>query len=219
MKFDCSLKGVGEFLLKFADTLNIGSFDLMGTSHGGGVAIMAAAADVRAHGLAERRVRKLMLVAPVNPWSWGRPWLVRIFTSAAGRVCSRAAFLVLHRWHRWLLGRMYGDPRRMEPGASSAYAAHCAIPGTLPHLMNVLRCWRADIASLDGALGKIRGIPALLVWGTRDPAILPSSAEPLARCFEHAEVRTIDGAGHLPYEEMPKEFNRMTAEFLVSSFE
>jgi pimeloyl-ACP methyl ester carboxylesterase len=48
--------------------------------------------------------------------------------------------------------------------------------------------------------------------------VLPSSAEPLAQCFDHAQIRMIQGAGHLPYEETPEEFNAAAKQFLVSSF-
>src|SRR6476646_7177407 len=49
-----------ERLLQFLDGVGVASCDLLGTSHGGAVAMMTAA-------LAPERVRRLILVAPVNP--------------------------------------------------------------------------------------------------------------------------------------------------------
>src|ERR1700733_4456924 len=57
-----SLCAHAERLLRFLDAMGIASCDLLGTSHGGAVAMMTAA-------LAPERVRSLILVAPVNPWS------------------------------------------------------------------------------------------------------------------------------------------------------
>ena len=50
-----------ERLLRFLDNVGVESCDLLGTSHGGAIAMRAAA-------LAPERVRSLILVAPVNPW-------------------------------------------------------------------------------------------------------------------------------------------------------
>ena len=59
---DCRLRAHAERLLRFLDGVGVNSCDLLGTSHGGAVAMMAAA-------LAPERIRSLILVAPVNPWS------------------------------------------------------------------------------------------------------------------------------------------------------
>ena len=61
-RLDCCLRASAERLLRFLDSAAIVSCDLLGTSHGGAVAMMAAA-------IAPERIRRLILVAPVNPWS------------------------------------------------------------------------------------------------------------------------------------------------------
>src|SRR5258708_11916560 len=71
---DCSARATAERVLEFADALRITDFDLLGTSHGGGVAIMVAAvcAEGRAEGRAARsdvRVKRPVLLAPINPRS------------------------------------------------------------------------------------------------------------------------------------------------------
>jgi pimeloyl-ACP methyl ester carboxylesterase len=67
---------------------------------------------------------------------------------------------------------------------------------------------------LARVLPRITHIPTLLIWGERDRAVAPASAEPLSRVFQDAKVVQIAGAGHLPYEEEPEEFNRAVLEFL-----
>ena len=61
-KLDCSFKASAQRLLQFMDKTGLASCDLLGTSHGGAVSMFAAS-------LAPDRIRKLILVDPVNPWS------------------------------------------------------------------------------------------------------------------------------------------------------
>src|SRR2546430_1296765 len=75
---DCTVRATAERALQFADALDVKDFDLLGTSHGGGIAIMGAAVFRKRSGekIAEKsagqtppRLQRLILVAPVNPWS------------------------------------------------------------------------------------------------------------------------------------------------------
>src|SRR5579862_4199730 len=63
---DCSLRAAAQRVLRFIDALGLRSFDLLATSHGGGVAMMVAAACAD---LQLPKLRRLVLVAPINPWS------------------------------------------------------------------------------------------------------------------------------------------------------
>jgi len=104
----------------------------------------------------------------------------------------------------------------MEADAARNYALAAMVPQTREHIGSVMRSWPSDIRGLPGALAEIREVPTLLVWGSRDHAVLPTSAEPLAKCFDQVEVNIIEGAGHLPYEETPDEFNAAVKKFLRS---
>src|SRR6266853_5671673 len=70
---DHSLGGTARRLLRFIERLGISSFDLLGTSRGGAVAMMAAAESLGES--SNQRVRRLVLVAPVNPYSAHGRWL------------------------------------------------------------------------------------------------------------------------------------------------
>jgi len=52
-RIDFSMRAAAERLLQFVDALGIDSFDLLGTSHGGAVVMMAAAASSMAEPRAE----------------------------------------------------------------------------------------------------------------------------------------------------------------------
>jgi len=109
---------------------------------------------------------------------------------------------------------MYGDPQRISPGTLAGYSAPLAAPGTFEYPLSIVRCWREDMRKLKTALPKIADIPTLLIWGSRDRVIPVSSAGPLQRQFRNSKLIVMEGAGHLPYEETPEEFNRAVLEFL-----
>src|SRR5271169_5253041 len=69
---DHSVRATAMRVLKFVENLGLSSFDLLGTSRGGIVATAVAAQCVDA---GSPRVRKLVLVCPVNPYSRHGTWL------------------------------------------------------------------------------------------------------------------------------------------------
>lgn len=196
-----------ERLLRFLDSVGVESCDLLGTSHGGAIAMMAAA-------LAPERVRSLILVAPVNPWSAHGRRLAPFLSSTPVSWLLLRVEPFLANVHDLLLRRLYGDPRRIRPGTLAGYSAAFKIPGTLNYGLGVVSSWNRDLAELESALPRIANIPTLLLWGSKDAAVSPASAERLRRAFKHCEVEILDGVGHLPYEEVPERFNSSVIEFL-----
>jgi pimeloyl-ACP methyl ester carboxylesterase len=208
---DGSLRAHAERMLEFMDQVGLEQADVLGTSHGGAIAMMTAVL-----GSNRRRVRRLILVAPVNPWSRHGAFVTRILGTAPGALCFRALQPALRRTRGYFLRRMYGDPRRVPPGSVEGYAAALDIPGTVAHGLRIVQGWHAGLRALAAALPAIRDIPTLLVWGSRDPAVLPTSAPKVAAQFSNAKLVMMEGVGHLPYEEAPEEFNRVVIEFLES---
>jgi pimeloyl-ACP methyl ester carboxylesterase len=210
---DHSVRGTAARLLKFIGRLGITSFDLLGTSRGGAVAMMAAAECLQAK--SELKVRRLILVAPVNPYSAHGQRLAPFFGSSFGaalfrRVIARTRFSYPY-WHR----RLYADRGRIPPDALQGYEAPLTKAGLFDHALSIARNWTKDIRELEETLPKLRDIPTLFIWGDRDPAVYVSSAKPLAKHFPHSKSIVFPGIGHLPYEECPKEFNRALIEFLT----
>jgi pimeloyl-ACP methyl ester carboxylesterase len=217
---DHSLRGTARRLLQFIARLGISSFDLLGTSHGGAVAMMMAAECLEgSSGLNAdpgMRVRRLVLVAPVNPYSaHGRklaPFLGSRFGSALFRlVIARMSFLFSYGH-----ARMYGDRRSIPPGTLEGYMAPLEKPGLFEHALSIVRTWTKDLRELEATLPKLAGVSTLLMWGSKDSAVYASSAAPLAKHFRQSRCIVFPGIGHLPYEECPEEFNRALIEFLVS---
>jgi pimeloyl-ACP methyl ester carboxylesterase len=90
------------------------------------------------------------------------------------------------------------------------------MPGAWEYALDVVRYWRDDLRHLEAHYAHI-SVPTLLVWGDRDVVVQTGSAARLQKAIPGAELEIITGAGHLPYEECPEEFNRILLRFLIRS--
>lgn len=209
---DCRLRPSAERLLKFLEKLSISQFDLLGTSHGGAVAIRVAAL------LQEKRslqLRRLILVAPVNPWSPHGRWLAPMIVSRLGsRVFTRVAGN-RRATHEWALRRLFGNPAKIHPGTLEGYMAPASLSGYLEYGVKIASHWTEGLQDLSAALPYAAQYPTLLIWGSQDRAVYASSAEPLRRQFHDCELVVFPGVGHLPYEEAADEFNQTLIRFLA----
>lgn len=210
-KIDCSLRASGQRLLRFLDDRGVGPVDVLGTSYGGALAMMLAAEAGSA------RVRRLILAAPVDPWSDHGRFLARLFASLPGRALLPRIVPSLVWFHELVLRRLYGDVRRIPHGTLAGYSAPIRVPGTVEHILRILRGWGDDLARLEAAVPAIADIPTLLIWGSLDRAVLPTSAVGLQQNFRQAELVMLQGVGHLPYEEAPEEFNHLVVSFLAKN--
>jgi pimeloyl-ACP methyl ester carboxylesterase len=211
---NCCLRASAERLIRFLDAVGITSCDLLGTSHGGAVSMMAAS-------MAPDRINRLILVAPANPWSMhGKRMAAFLTTPPVNWLLPKVApFLQLT--HNRLLRRLYGDPSRIRPGTLAGYSEPLSQPGAFQTGLSILRTWAEDLDEIRRILPSISHIPTMVVWGSRDNAVDPNSAETLCRQFQHCRLLVLAGVGHLPYEEAPEEFNDAVVHFLhtdMSSF-
>ncbi|WBO61442.1 alpha/beta fold hydrolase [Streptomyces camelliae] len=59
-----------------------------------------------------------------------------------------------------------------------------------------------------------RDIPVQVVWGRQDPITPMPPDEVLRTVFSHADLRPLDGVGHLPHHERPDDTAAITLDFL-----
>ncbi len=210
---ECTLTGDAERVLEFMAHFGIEDADIVGSSRAGGLAMVLGAIAAKRDQL--RRVRRLVLVSPINPWSSHGKVLTRLLATTLGglyivhvqprmRIISRRYFTAL-----------YGDPKRIAPGTFEAYSAGMEPAGSFEHLLRILRSWRDDLAAIGDSLQEISSLPTLLLWGSRDRAVYPSSIHQLQRHLKNSALVMFPGAGHMPYEEVPEEFNRVLCDFLL----
>jgi pimeloyl-ACP methyl ester carboxylesterase len=211
-QIDCSLRSIAERVLKFLNVIGVPFFDLLGTSHGGAVAMMTASMCAQR---ADLRLRKLILVAPVNPWS---PHGLRLAPFLGSKLGS-ALFLRSVNHLRWTfpywLARLYGDPKRIPEGTLDGYLAPVAIAGSFEYGVGIVRHWTEDLQELERAISGLADFPTLVIWGSADAAVYVQSAEKIRRHFKQCNVVVYPGVGHLPYEEVPERFNSTLIEFLT----
>lgn len=205
------LPETAERMLRWMQSVGIRDAALLGTSHGGGLALAMAALD-RQHGTG--LISRLILVAGVNPFTtvghvrakifstWAGALLLKLITPWAG--ISRAVFLE----------RMYGDPRKITLETLTGYRRPMMQPRSLDYGVAIAKAWSTDIPFLSGCVKYISDMPALLIWGKRDRLVPLESGRELKRHFKDSKLVIFKGIGHLPYEECPEEFNRVLLEFL-----
>jgi pimeloyl-ACP methyl ester carboxylesterase len=209
---DCRLRANAGRVLRFLDAVGIGSFDLLGTSYGGALAMMAAAMCRQRPDL---HLRKLILVAPVNPWSPHGRKLAPFLGSALGSALFLRTFPRMPWTFPRLLARLYGKPSRIPPGTLEGYVAPVSIPGSFEYALGIARHWSEDLAELESTIPQLADIPTLLIWGVDDAAVYVQSASKLRKAFKDCKVVAYGGVGHLPYEEVPEKFNATLIEFLA----
>ncbi len=209
----CSLASDAEGVLRFMEHFGMEQADVLGTSRGGGLAIVLAA--LAAQRSKQDLIRRLLLVCPINPWSSHGRLLTRLLATALGgfavtRILPRLPGVLLR-----YLRKLYGDPRRIAPGTIEGYTAGLDVPGSFEHILRIVRSWHCDLALIDESLPAISELPTLLLWGSRDTAVYPSSADALQQRLKNGALVMLDGVGHVSYEEVPDEFNRVICDFLL----
>jgi pimeloyl-ACP methyl ester carboxylesterase len=204
-----SLQASARRILKFAENLDLCDCDLLGASLGGALAMRAAA-------LAPHRVRRLILAAPVNPWSTQGSWRASFLTHPLMAPLFLRTASHFEATHTYFLRRLFGDPHRLRPGTIKGYSAPFAIPGTFAQILGAIHGWKQTLQELESVLPSIADIPALLLWGSADKAVSLASSEHLRKLFNICRMVVFEGVGHVPFEEVPEDFNRAVIDFLRS---
>ncbi len=210
---ECTLTGDAERVLRFMQMFGIENADIVGSSRGGGLSIILAAIAARTNQL--DRIRRLVLVSPINPWSSHGKVITRLLATTLGGLYVVHVQPRLGIIAKRYLKALYGDPARVSPGTFDGYTIGLDPAGSFEHLLKILRSWHDDLAAIYQALAEIGGIPTLLLWGSRDRAVYPSSIHQLQRHLKNSALVMFQGAGHMPYEEVPDEFNRVLCDFLL----
>lgn len=204
---DARLRSAADRLLRFLDAAGIERADLVGSSYGGTTVLMLAC-------LHPERARTLTLVSPANPWSRiGRKRLAFLQLPLVDRAFPGFARLApAADW--FFIARMYGDAARLSYETVAGYSKAVRRPGVLEHAVKITQTWHRDMAELEDALRCAPEVPTLILWGQKDRVVDPASGETLAQKLTRAQIVTLPGLGHIPYEECPEEFVRPVRLFL-----
>jgi len=206
-----SVEFLTQFVLEFAQALNLERLILVGNSLGGLVALRLALS-------APDRIAALVLVdssglgAAVNPllsqmtlpvYGEAAVALSKPPLNAKLRVGARTALLFAHPQtapQEWLAEqeRMTQTPGFLEATLSSLraqvslFSQHVVVLDDLPRLP----------------------MPTLVVWGTQDLVFPKAQAEAAVQRLPKGQLALIPNAGHLPHLEQPDRFAEVVNQFL-----
>jgi pimeloyl-ACP methyl ester carboxylesterase len=206
---DAGLEATADRLAAIMDALGLDQADIAGHSHGGAVAMMLAARH-------PARVRRLILFAPANPYCDLGKELIRFYQTRFGSWFARQIPWMPRRLKAVALSRMYGDPARVSDDSLDGYTDGLRIPGTVDHVLQIVRRWSADMKILRSALSRVAAKPVLLIWGDRDRAVGLNSARDLQRKLPQSRLLVLPGVGHIPFEEMPDICNQAMHDWIVA---
>jgi 4,5:9,10-diseco-3-hydroxy-5,9,17-trioxoandrosta-1(10),2-diene-4-oate hydrolase len=207
---DAGLEATADRVAALMDALGLDEADIGAHSHGGAVAMMLAARH-------PRRVRSLILFAPANPFCDLGRQLIGFYQTRFGGWFARQIPYLPRTLKATALSRMYGDPSRVADGALDGYTEGLRVPGTIEHVLRIVRGWYTDMSLLRSALSKLAGKPTLLIWGDRDRAVGLSSGRQLASVLPQSSLLVIPGAGHIAFEEMPDVCNQAMSDWLTKT--
>lgn len=204
---DSSLEATADRVAACMDALGLKVADIAGHSHGGAVAMMLAARH-------PQRVRSLVLFAPANPYCDLGRHLIAFYQTRAGMWLARQIPWLPRSLKATALSRMYGNPARVATDALDGYTEGLHIPGTIDHVLSIVRGWSSDMAQLRSVLSSLAEKPTLLIWGDRDRTVGLASAQKLQRTLRASSLVVLPGVGHIPFEEMPDACNGAMQEWL-----
>jgi pimeloyl-ACP methyl ester carboxylesterase len=208
---DFGLAAAATRLLGFLRSLPHSRIDLVGTSHGGAVAMLAASEDCRDP---EPIIRRLVLVAPAHPFMTNARLRLAFLRTPFGRMMLRRVLWRSKALRGKSVGRLYADDSRVTAETRAGYAVNLDDARSCEYALEVIRTWQPDMLQLQLALHSISNIPVLLLWGAADPVVSAASGLLLREFFRNVEYVVLPDVGHLPYEEAPGEFNRHVLHFL-----
>jgi pimeloyl-ACP methyl ester carboxylesterase len=206
---DASLEATADRVAACMDALGLKEADVAGHSHGGAIAMMLAARH-------PDRVGRLILFAPANPYCDLGLQLIGFYQTPLGTWLARQIPWLPRMLKKTALSRMYGDPRRVTADSLDGYTAGLRVPGTIDHVLNIVRGWSADMGQLRAVLAELAEKPTLLIWGDCDRTVGLNSAEELQRTLRRSSLVVLPGVGHIPFEEMPEACNHAMRDWLSS---
>lgn len=207
---DSSLEATADRVAACMDAFSLDVADIAGHSHGGAVAMMLAARH-------PARVRGLVLFAPANPYCDLGRHLIAFYQTRVGMLVARQIPWLPRSLKATALSRMYGNPNRVATDSLDGYTEGLGIPGTIDHVLSIVRGWSSDMGQLREALVNLAEKPTLLIWGDRDRTVGLQSAAALQRTLRRSSLMVLPGVGHIPFEEMPEVCNGAVRDWLLGT--
>ncbi len=193
-----------------ADALGLDRFTLAAHDWGGAIGWAAALAD-------QRRVERLIICNAPHPYVFQKTLIedraqreasqyIRVFrgTELEERIAEHgAAWFFDHSFMRHLTGD------QVDADDRAAYIDEWSQPGALTAMFNWYRASPMDVPTVDGPIPPAPFLdkpfpkltmPVLVVWGMRDPALLPCQIEGLEDHIDDLTIVRVDAGHFAPWE-------------------
>lgn len=167
----------------------------------------------------ERPERVARLVV-CNTWGWALDDDPNIARGARllGGALGRVLYTRFDLERRVILPRVFADRRRLTPALAAQYAGPFPDPDARLPLWAVARGLLGASAWYDTLWARrerLRGKPALLLWGLRDPFFGPAYLARWREALPDADVAELRDAGHFVQEEAAAEVAAYVEAFLA----
>ena len=201
-----------QFIHDFMSALGIGKASLVGSSFGGGIALLTAV-------MFPEKVERIVVVGSAG---FGREiaWMLRAMSlPVIGEILSYPSRQGVRTFFR----QAVYNPAVITSSFVNLYYAYFTSPGFRDYLLKLVRMM-VDIhgvkAEIVGpTIWNLRDItqPTLILWGDRDRVIPIEQAYFGKKRIRGSELHIFKDCGHIPFYERPEEFNKLTREFLSAS--
>jgi haloalkane dehalogenase len=209
--WDYSFAAHARNLATLIDHLGLDQFTLVAHDLGGPIALSYALDN-------PGRVARLALF---NTFMW--PMEGEFAVPAVGKLfggpIGRLLYLRLNASARSLLPMVYGDRSKLTPAIHSQYLGPFPGPDdrhgmfAFAQQVSAGSTWCAGLWARRAALA---GLPALLIWGLKDPAFGPKYLARWREVLPQAQVLALPAVGHFVQEEAPAESLQALRELLAT---
>jgi pimeloyl-ACP methyl ester carboxylesterase len=161
-------------------------------------------------------VRSLVLM---NTWMWSLADDRRVarFARLAGSRLGRYLYLTWNASARVVMKRAFGDRKRLTPRIHAHYLAPFPDPASRAATWAYARALLGSREWFDRIWKRrerLADLPALILWGMKDPALRERDLTRMQSAFRRAEVVRLPDVGHFPPEEAPDRLAMLVGGFL-----
>lgn len=185
---------LSEFIDRFAASLGLEQFNLVGHSLGGGIALNYTLKS-------PHRIKKLVLVSSLCLGNEIALWVRLLSIPALLRSVGALSMAVL-KGLKWLVMRMLNPAQIIMPLSP----ASVSIGGSVTN-------FRQQSLVLENRLSEVR-VPTLLVWGEKDPIVPVRHAYTAARTIPDCQVKVFEKSGHNVHRDELRQFSDTLNGFL-----
>lgn len=201
-----SLDSQAEFVQEFIEQHKLKRVTIVGSSYGGGIALLAASRYSEA---GKSPISALVLIGSMA-YKQKLPWYISLLRTPV--INKLAAYLIpVHKLVMMVYRMSFFDHSRIPEDLAKSYADSLSSRESKNALMRMAKAIQPDEYREVAQKYSVIKMPVLLLWGEHDRVVPVWVGEKLQADLQDARLEVIKNCGHVPQEECPVE----TAEFLL----